>query len=205
MSTKRLSELPQHEVAFVQTVENGVGQLAQRHGGPLAVLFDIDHTLVFGSFRGQDEYLRAGFEPLVRSLKERYEDRIRFGLLTMCSEDECTPGGEKYLGVLDPLTAVTDAKFKGHASFKDIAAAGLFNFRAQKLEWEYKHIHENQFGEWTRSCLVGKLILLDKMMDEHQDTGFVVVEDLPWVRRLRDIHLRAEGVFIGPEENNKLD
>lgn len=187
----------QIEAQFIQDVVGGVRNLAERHSGQLVVLFDIDETLVLGSHQGRC-CMRAGFEPLVQVLKQQYDNRIDFGVLTMWSREECNPESEKYDPIIDPVVAVTSSEFMGYATFEELATDGLFNFQTQEFEWEYTHIREHEFGAWTRTHLPPKLILLDRMMVQHKDTGFVVVEDLPWVQRLQGMHDRVEGVYVGP-------
>lgn len=205
MSSETYSGLSQLEREFATAVVEGVGQLATRHGGPLVVLFDIDGTLVFGSPGSPDEYFRSGFEPVVQTLKKQYGDRIDFGVLTTVSQEECDPESRKYTKILDPLIAVTNSQFMGYAYPMDMIRILPFNVERQEFDRDYRSLHEEQFGKFTQEALFTKLILLDRMLEQHADTGFVVVEDLPWVRRLQGVQPRTQGVCIGPPANDLLD
>ena len=200
------AEFTARELAFASKVLGGVSTMLERHDGAITVLFDVDETIGKLKAKPDDTHhtvTRPALAPVAQAIAETAGERVRYGLLSSRGQSYLDAEAQKraYTAALgeafDPQFVVSsrDGKTVANTRARDLKNWGDTHMQLEAISHIVDpaispdtEIHWNWFDE--------KLVVLNQLHQDHPDQGFVMVDDLEFVKAIDPDHPQVYGVHL---------
>ncbi len=216
----------ERELGFARKVTSAATEMANRHSGPVVLLFDVDETIARNEYTsGSDDfitYVRPAFAPTLAVLRTELGDRLEVGLLTSRGESHLDEQLENptYLtdamDIVNPefvLSSQTDSRvFKQTIQDTDGDTYEDWDHDLKRLDHREREalaycedilkpeivqeVTDEGYSDTNPDWWNIKLAILQKVAANHPERAFVFVEDLWCADSVRDDHPQVMGVHV---------
>lgn len=197
-------EVHQREEQFALKVVFAGAIMAARNPGIVTLLSDVDQTIT------EDEeatIIRPAFPFALNALHKVLGDRLECGLLTTLPR-ESHP--ERLPMYFKGVTAKVNPEFAISSRAAESADPGIQEALDRQDFTTVEEIVDPEIIKGTKEGTIkdfwfrSKLVVLQRLVLEHPERSFILVDDLIWAGVIKEDHPRAMGVWVGEEMQNDL-